>query len=107
MVNQYSKVVIGNPGIPLSKKFILKTNADFEIKNAFLFLDIKKAPNKPIGLDLKDFLSAGFVSFDGYSGRPVTIKIKLYLQNKNEIVIEEVDSKDISWVYLKKFIVTN
>lgn len=97
MVNQYSKVAIGtiDTKMPVnrggSSTYTIRTNANFEIKKAIVFLQHLNKTYPPIGLKLEDYLTSGGVYFDIYYSRIVSLK----LQNKNEIVIK-VEAEDYS-----------
>ena len=110
MLLQYKKIAIGNPNVSLSSKsFTLKTNTNFEVKNAILFLTNKSANTPPFGISLQDFLNGNWVVFDGRTSYPTTVKLKLSVKNRNEILIEVLEAlnSDVSWIYVKKFIVTS
>ena len=109
MIGQYSKIATGYPNVTfLNNKAIVKTNANFEIKNAVLFLKAGDSNNKTVGVDLEDFRISGFVTLNGYSSiTNVTIKLKIYVQNKNEIVLESLNEYNPTGVFVTKFIVTN
>ena len=110
MIRQYNKIAIGNPNVSLSSKsFTLRTNTNFEVKNAILFLTNKSANTPPFGISLQDFLNGNWVVFDGKTSYPTTVKLKLSVKNRNEILIEvlEAVNSDVSWIYVEKFIVTS
>lgn len=74
-----------------SSTYTIRTNANFEIKKAIVFLQHLNKTYPPIGLKLEDYLTPDGVNFDTYLSRVVSLK----LQNKNEIVIK-VEAEDYS-----------
>ena len=97
MVNQYSKVAMGtiDTKMPVnsgqSSTYTIRTNTNFVIKKAIVFLRHLNKTHPPIGLKLEDYLMSNRVYFDTYYSRTVSLK----LQNKNEIVIK-VEAEDYS-----------
>lgn len=76
-----------------SSTYTIRTNANFEIKKAIVFLQHLNKTYLPIGLKTKDYSHPNRVIFDKYLIRTVSLK----LQNKNEIVIK-VEAEDYSTI---------
>ena len=99
MVNQYSKVAIGtiDTKMPVnrggSSTYTIRTNANFEIKKAIVFLQHLNKTYPPIGLKMENYSRPNKVIFDQYLIR----RVSFYLQNKNEIVIK-VEAEDYSTI---------
>ena len=85
MVNQYSKVAMGNPNINMPFKdgvastYTIQTNAKFTIKKAIVFLENKSV----LGINLENYRYPNIIYFESDVWRRVSLKI----QNGNKIVL--------------------
>lgn len=99
MVNQYSKVAMGNLNIDMpinrgaSSTYTIKTNANFEIKNAIVFLQNINQDKAAFGIDLKNYQTPKIIYFEDYYWRQVSLKV----QNKNQIILK-VEAMDYQYI---------
>ena len=108
MLGQYKKISISMPNISIaSQNFTIKTNADFIVNNAYIFLKTKDMTQSPIGVDIKDLKNFKNIAIPSNLGYVTNVRMKASIQNKNEILLVIDGMDNTSWIIISKIVVTN